>query len=124
MESQGIKIWGVSVQNEPEATQIWESCRYTAEEERDFVKDYLGNTLEKEGLGNKKIVIWDHNRDVAYERAYAIYQILKLQNISGVLNYTSMYLRNFENLSKIHNEFPDKHLLFTEGCIEGELNQN
>jgi glucosylceramidase len=25
----------------------------------------------------------------------------------------------FENLSKVHDAFPDKHLIFTEGCIEG-----
>jgi glucosylceramidase len=29
---------GLTVQNEPMAKQTWESCIYTAEEERDFVK--------------------------------------------------------------------------------------
>ena len=41
-EAEGVPIWGVSVQNEPVATQRWDSCLYTAEEERDFVRDYLG----------------------------------------------------------------------------------
>ena len=44
----GVPIWGVTVQNEPMAVQPWESCLYTAEEERDFVKNYLGPTLVKE----------------------------------------------------------------------------
>lgn len=35
-EKEGIPIWGISIQNEPMATQRWESCIYTAEEERDF----------------------------------------------------------------------------------------
>ena len=35
-ESEGIPIWGVTVQNEPMAKQTWESMIYTAEEERDF----------------------------------------------------------------------------------------
>ena len=39
---EGIPIWGITVQNEPMAIQTWESCIFTAEEERDFVKDYLG----------------------------------------------------------------------------------
>ena len=39
---QGIPVWAISVQNEPMAVQTWESCIYSAEEERDFVKNYLG----------------------------------------------------------------------------------
>ena len=32
---QGIRIWGLTVQNEPAATQTWDSCIYSAQEERD-----------------------------------------------------------------------------------------
>ena len=49
-EAIGIPVWGLSVQNEPMATQRWESCIYTAEDERDFIKSYLGPTLQKAGL--------------------------------------------------------------------------
>jgi glucosylceramidase len=35
---EGIPIWGLTIQNEPLAVQSWESCIYTAEEERDFLK--------------------------------------------------------------------------------------
>ncbi|HEX3383537.1 MAG TPA: glycosyl hydrolase, partial [Mucilaginibacter sp.] len=59
-EKAGIPVWGLSVQNEPMATQKWESCIYTAEEERDFVKNYLGPTLQKSGLSGKKLIVWDH----------------------------------------------------------------
>ncbi|MCE1200285.1 MAG: glycosyl hydrolase, partial [Marinilabiliales bacterium] len=62
-ESMGIPIWGLSVQNEPMAVQKWESCNYSAVEERDFVKGYLGPILEKNGLAEKKLIVWDHNRD-------------------------------------------------------------
>jgi glucosylceramidase len=71
--AEGVPIWGVSVQNEPMATQRWDSCLYTAEEERDFVRDHLGPELEAAGLGHVKIVIWDHNRDLMVERANAVY---------------------------------------------------
>lgn len=46
-EKEGIPIWGTSTQNEPMAVQTWESCIYTAENERDFIKNYLGPTLKK-----------------------------------------------------------------------------
>mgnify|MGYP003492579642 FL=1 len=38
-ENDGMPIWGITLQNEPMATQRWESCIYTAEEERDFAPD-------------------------------------------------------------------------------------
>ena len=71
-QSEGIPVWGISVQNEPMANQRWESCIYSAEEERDFLKNYLGPTLKREGLGDKKIIAWDHNRDLIYQRASTI----------------------------------------------------
>ena len=46
-EKEGIPIWGLTIQNEPMAKQTWETCIYSAEEERDFLKNYLGPTLEK-----------------------------------------------------------------------------
>jgi glucosylceramidase len=68
-EKRGIPVWGLSVQNEPMAKQTWESCIYTAEEERDFIKKSLGPTLQRNGLGSKKLIAWDHNRDLIYQRA-------------------------------------------------------
>jgi glucosylceramidase len=60
------------VQNEPEATQRWDSCLYSAEEERDFVRDHLGPALHAAGLGDVKMLIWDHNRDRMVERASVV----------------------------------------------------
>ncbi|MBN9654725.1 glycoside hydrolase family 30 protein [Halobacillus sp. GSS1] len=119
MEESGVPIWGVTVQNEPDATQVWDSCRYSAEEERDFVRDHLGPTLKGEGLGDKKIIVWDHNRDMAYERAKTILSDPEAAEYvwgTGLHWYVS---EEFENLTKIHEKFPDKHIIFTEGCIEG-----
>ena len=45
---------------------------YTAEEERDFIKEYLGPTLKSQGMGDKKLIAWDHNRDLVYQRASTI----------------------------------------------------
>jgi len=52
-EKMGIPLWGLSVQNEPMATQTWESCFYTGDEERDFIKLFLGPTLHKAGYADK-----------------------------------------------------------------------
>ena len=37
-QQEGIPIWGLTIQNEPMAAQPWESCTYSPEEERDFLK--------------------------------------------------------------------------------------
>src|SRR5438094_2155313 len=71
-EREGIPVWGISIQNEPMATQRWESCIYSAEEERDFLKEFLGPTMNRAGLSDKKLIVWDHNRDLIYQRASTI----------------------------------------------------
>lgn len=49
-EKEGIPMWGISVQNEPASVQRWESCIYTAEQERDFIKKHLGPTMWQAGM--------------------------------------------------------------------------
>ena len=71
-QAEGISFWGLSVQNEPMAVQTWESCNYSATDERDFIKNYLGPTIGKSEFPNTKIIAWDHNRDLIYQRASTI----------------------------------------------------
>ena len=118
-EQEGIPIWGLTVQNEPEATQSWDSCIYTGEEERDFVRDHLGPALEREGLGHVRLMIWDHNRDRMFERAKAVLDDPEAARYvwgTAFHWYTGDF---FENCQRVHEAWPDKHLLFSEGCQEG-----
>lgn len=117
MKERGIDIWAVSVQNEPLATQVWDSCIYTAEEERDFIREYLGPTLERD-CPDVEIIIWDHNRDVLVERgAVVLCDPEAAKYVWGTGNH--WYVSEaFENLTALHNLFPEKHILFTEGCVE------
>jgi glucosylceramidase len=120
-EVNGIPIWGLSVQNEPMAKQKWESCIYTATDEKDFVKKYLGPTLKKEQLGDKKIIVWDHNRDLLYQQASEILNDKDAaQYIWGVgfhwYEDWSGGVPMFENVRKVKESFPEKNLMFTEGC--------
>jgi glucosylceramidase len=122
-QKEGIPVWGLTVQNEPMATQTWESCIYTAEEERDFLKNYLGPTLAKAGLGDKKITVWDHNRDLMTQRATTILDDPEANKyVWGVgFHWYETWtggLPMFENVGVVKELYSTKNLLFTEGCNE------
>ena len=122
-EAMGMPVWGLSVQNEPMAKQKWESCIYTAEDERDFIRDYLGPTLAKAGMGGKKLIAWDHNRDLIYERASTILEDpAAAKYVWGIgFHWYETWTGGpmlFDNVRLTHEAFPGKALLFTEGCKE------
>ena len=120
-ENEGIPVWGISVQNEPMAKQTWESCNYTAEEERDFLKNFLGPTMQKEGLSDKKIIVWDHNRDLVFQRANTILSDPEAAKYAWGVGFHwyepwTGGTMQFENLRLVKENFPDKNIMFTEGC--------
>jgi glucosylceramidase len=122
-EKEGVSVWGLSIQNEPMATQRWESCIYTAEEERDFLKKNLGPTLKKEGLGDKKIIVWDHNRDLLYQRAATYFKDPDAAQYIWGLGFHwyedwSGGLPMYDNVKRVQEAWPDKNIFFTEGCAE------
>lgn len=121
---EGVKIWGITVQNEPAAIQRWDSCEYTAEEERDFVKNYLGPTMANSSAKDVNILIWDHNRDIIVERAKTVLEDPEAAKYVWGTGFHWYVSEEFENVGKVHEMFPDKGLLFTEGCQEGGVHFN
>jgi glucosylceramidase len=119
-EKEGIPIWGLTVQNEPMAVQVWESCIFTAEEERHFVRDYLGPTLRKNGLGDLKLMIWDHNRGIMYQRAEAVYDDPEASQYVWGLAFHYYVGDHFDNVRMVHDAFPDKQLIYTEAGMGGD----
>jgi glucosylceramidase len=119
LQQEGIQPWGVSVQNEPAAKQVWDSCLYTAEQERDFVKFHLGPLLKKHFGDQMKLLVWDHNRDIMVERVRPIYDDPVASSFVWGTAFHWYGEEAFANVGKTKALFPDKHLLFTEGCIEG-----
>ena len=122
-QTAGVPVWGLTIQNEPMATQQWESCIFSATDERDFLKKYLGPTLAKAGLGDKKIIIWDHNRDLIAQRASVILDDSAAKKYVWGIGYH--WYENwsggepmYDNIEKVRTMYPDKNLFFTEGCAE------
>jgi glucosylceramidase len=113
-QQQGIPIWGLTVQNEPMSVQGWESCLYTGAEERDFVRDFLGPALQKSRLPIH-LMIWDHNRGIMYQRAQVVYEDPIAAPYVWGMAYHAYTGDHFDNPQAVHEAFPDKNLLFTEG---------
>ena len=114
-QSNGIEIKTITVQNEPFKPHRWESCPYTAEEERDFVKYHLGKKMQDLGVD---ILFWDHNKERVVDRAITMFSDEQTKNyIRGIAFhwYSGDY---FEELEMFHKLYPDKDLIFSEGCYE------
>lgn len=119
MTREGLTIDAVSAQNEPAAVQIWDSCIFTPEEEGRFVLEHLGPTLKESQHAAVKLYIWDHNRDIIVDRVKPILENPKASQYIHGVGFHWYVSEAYENLSEVKRLFPDTHLLFTEGCIEG-----
>lgn len=112
---EGIDIKYVTVQNEPNAVQLWESCLYSPEEEIDFAMNYLYPTLRSNNL-QTKILIWDHNKEKLFTRSkQELNNNRALEAVAGIA-YHYYSGDHFENIQLTHDSFPGKILLHTEGC--------
>lgn len=123
-ESAGVPIAGITVQNEPMARQTWESMIYTAEDERDFLRDHLGPAMAAAGYGDRKIVVWDHNRDLVTHRAHTILQDPEAAQYVWGVGYhwyetwaggDAMY----GNVEEVTDAYPGVNVLLTEATVEG-----
>lgn len=111
-KKENINIDYITVQNEPNAKQIWESCIYSASQELDLIQNYVYPEFKKNGI-KTKILLWDHNKEKLISR----YKNLDIKSsfVSGVAFhwYTGDH---FENIELLRTEYPDKLLFHTEGC--------
>jgi glucosylceramidase len=116
-QSHGLNVSKLSVQNEPNATQLWDSCVFSAEEEKVFLRDYLAVALEKAGLGNIEIYIWDHNKERLFDRVCDMIDTTTERLISGAAFHWYSG-DHFDALRLVRSQYPNLKLLFSEGCIE------
>ncbi|MFS1516261.1 carbohydrate-binding protein [Bacillus sp. SCS-151] len=116
-ESEGLPIYAVTVQNEPHhETTSYPSMYMDANQQIDFVKNYLGPTFNAEGM-DTKIIAWDHNWN---EFDYPI-QVLNDEEANSYVAGSAFhcYAGAPESQSAVFDAHPDKGIWFTE-CSGGE----
>lgn len=124
-KSEGIEIWGFTVENEPHGNgNNWESMHFTPKEMTDFVQFHLGPKLEADGYGDKIILGYDQNRAGLKEWVDEMYRdedSSKYFDGTAIHWYESTYDYFPEALQYAHNKAPNKYLIETEGCVDSEV---
>lgn len=114
----GIPVWGITIQNEAKATQKWESCVMTAQEERELLSNHIKPALHAAGLSDVEVYFWDHNKERAFERTV---QFMSGKESGSGANGVAVHWYagdHFDALRMIHERFPELKILSTEACVE------
>lgn len=116
-EAEGIPIHAVTVQNEPEyAPDTYPTCRWTAEEQRDFIRDHLGPAFRDQGV-SARIWCFDHNFNHPQFPATILSDPQAARFVEGSAFH--LYEGKPSAMTWLHQRFPDKHVYFTEGSTYG-----
>jgi glucosylceramidase len=116
-KKRGYRVSRISLQNEPKAVQTWDSCIYTAQEEKEFLRNFMHPALLEHGLEEVEVFIWDHNKERVYERIRDIADADTNPMIAGVAFHWYSG-DHFEALDLVRRKYPDKKLILSESCIE------
>lgn len=125
MKKEGIHVSSITVQNEPLNRGNSASMYMTWQEQQAFIKQALGPQLKAASL-DTKIYAFDHNYNydnIVDQNDYPV----KIYNDAGAASFIAgaafhNYGGDKAELLDIHNQRPDKELVFTETSI-GEWNE-
>ena len=113
----GVPVTMLTPQNEPYAETDWDSCLWTAAEQREFLAEHLYPEMERAGLAGKVgIYAWDFNKDTLVE------------NLAGVVDQTTRGMLagaayhwysgdHFEALDIVRETYPGLKLVHSESCM-------
>uniref|UniRef100_M4BQ44 Glycosyl hydrolase family 30 TIM-barrel domain-containing protein n=1 Tax=Hyaloperonospora arabidopsidis (strain Emoy2) TaxID=559515 RepID=M4BQ44_HYAAE len=128
-EDEGIPLWAITTQNEPTkqfSFKSWQSLRFNATTERDFIKRDLGPVM-KEQHPDLKIIMMDDQKDLLLDWDTTLRDKDSAKYVSGVgvhwyknLDFLADTAGDFDALERFHQLYPDMFILATEAC-EGYL---
>lgn len=114
MQAEGITIAAITVQNEPLYGGNNPSMVMQASEQAFFVKQYLAPAFKANSIATR-IIVYDHNADRT-DYPLTIYADSAARAVVDGAAF-HLYGGSIDNLTSVHNAYPDKHLYFTEQWI-------
>lgn len=121
MKAQGINIWAITPQNEPENPANEPSMSMNSTEQKNFINYNLGPAMALAGYSAIKIIAFDHNCD---NTAYPIDVCKNSSYVDGAAFH--LYAGNISALTTVKNA-TGKNVYFTEqytastGSFSGDL---
>lgn len=114
---QGFSVERLTLQNEPHAVQTWDSCVWTAAEQKLFLRDFMWPAMARHGLTAVGIYLWDHNKERVWEwmRELIDGETDKMIDGAAVHWYSGDH---FEALALCRERFPEKKIMVSESCFE------
>ena len=113
---EGIPVTMLSIQNEAGAATEWDSCVWTAAQEKTFLKNYLYPEMKAAGLTDRiQIFFWDHNKERVVERALDMLDDETESMLAGAAFHWYSG-DHFEAVQILRDKYPDKVLMMSECC--------
>ena len=113
---EGIPVTMMTLQNETIAATNWDSCVWSAKEQKAFLKDHLYPVFKEAGLTDTVgLYIWDHNKERVVEFAREMID----DETAGIIEGIAFHWYSgdhFESLDMARTLFPDKKLMGSECC--------
>ncbi len=121
-KQEGVNIWGLTPVNEPLGNSgQWESMHFTAESQRDFIRDYLGPKLRSSDHKDVSLLMLDHSREHLEQWAEVIYSDAETaQYVDGAaVHWYESSFKVYEDIfERVNHSYPGFSIIHTEGCID------
>jgi len=121
MKAQGITLWAITPQNEPENGSAEPSMLMTSTDQKNFINNNLGPAMANAGYSGVKIIAYDHN---CSNTAYPIDVLNNSKYVDGAAFH--LYSGDISALTTVRNA-TGKNVYFTEqftsstGSFSGDL---
>lgn len=119
-KDRGFCVQRISLQNEPKAVQTWDSCLFTAEEEKVFLRDFMYPAMLARGYDDIEVFIWDHNKERIYERVRDVVDEGTKDMVTGAAFHWYSG-DHFEAMDLVRKHYPDVKMIMSESCLEYRL---
>jgi glucosylceramidase len=121
-ETEGVHTWGITPVNEPHGNNgQWESMHFTPETQNAFIKNYLEPKLKSGDHKEVRLLIYDQNRDGLEEWANVLLGDDETADYvyGSAVHWYASTVKVYEDVfERVHEKFPDKAIIHTEGCID------
>lgn len=114
MGRRGVRIDALTIQNEPLNSRNTPSMPWSPEEQKIFIRDYLGPEFTRQGIGTQ-ILAFDHNCDRPDYPLSILEDPEAARYVSGSAFHH--YMGDLSAMTLMHDARPDKDIFFTEQMI-------